>query len=612
MLAVHRKVKGFAAGVGLCSAALLTPLFACANEVVDVMVLYTSAEKARQNGAIDTHINHLVAATNTMYATSNMGIRLRLVHSREMNIAGVDQMGSNELSLLRSNTTVRNLRTQYGADVVTMLAASTNSICGIGYVGGGSNGRFSSYARDYAYNMVGCGATTFAHEIGHNIGLAHSRKQGDTGGVFDYGLGYGVDNQFVTVMAYPSAFGTYNSLSRFSDPTTSACNGYACGVSKEYSNGADAVSAINAVASQIANWYPTEVDGGNPGDGGEDCQLPAKPGKPVASDIGSSSYTAAWSTADNAATYQVQRWAGAWQNYSVTTSTQVDITGETGDVAYSRVIGINSCGEQGEPSDWVKVELQSDTGGPGEDCSTPAKPNQPNAENITRTSFDISWGQVSGAATYQVLLWNGAQRVWEEYTTTAETQVTVTGIAEDVAYVAVVGVNRCGTKGQASSWIAVTMQSDLPPDNGENLISNGSFENGSIAGWSEGFSGRINLIDSSHTGSYALAASNRTNWYDGVMQEMTGVIQPSKTYDISAWVRMAAGTDRVRIQVWYQDGAGAHWLDPIQQNVSADWSQLKGSIQLNVSGNLQYVRLFIMGPQPGQTFYLDDVTLTER
>ena len=52
----------------------------------------------------------------------------------------------------------------------------------------------------YSITAVDCGATTFVHELGHNQGLAHSRKQGDTsGGVYVDGMGHGVQNEFASI-----------------------------------------------------------------------------------------------------------------------------------------------------------------------------------------------------------------------------------------------------------------------------------------------------------------------------------------------------------------------------------------------------------------------------
>ncbi|MEE1673808.1 carbohydrate binding domain-containing protein [Agarivorans aestuarii] len=263
--------KKATAKLGICLAGLLGSAVAQATYTVDVMVLYTPAVKAEQSGAMDTYISHLISTTNTAYQNSGMNIEVRLVHSSEYNKAGATAMSSNALNQFRQDQNVMNLRTEHGADIVTLLTMPSNSTCGLGYVGTGSNGRFDGYFKNWAYNFVGgssgCDSLTFAHELGHNMGLGHSRKQNSLGGVFDYGTGYGVDRSFSTIMGYPQAFSTYTRVRQFSDASVSTCRGYPCGVDKNTANGAEAVDAINAVAPQLAAWYPTANNGGDNGGG---------------------------------------------------------------------------------------------------------------------------------------------------------------------------------------------------------------------------------------------------------------------------------------------------------------------------------------------------------
>ena len=74
----------------------------------------------------------------------------------------------------------------------------------------------------YSITAVDCGATTFVHdvhELGHNQGLAHSLKQGDTsGGVYVDGMGHGVQNEFASIMASPHMFGSATQYDYFSNP----------------------------------------------------------------------------------------------------------------------------------------------------------------------------------------------------------------------------------------------------------------------------------------------------------------------------------------------------------------------------------------------------------
>jgi hypothetical protein len=114
------------------------------------------------------------------------------------------------------------------------------------------NTAYSQIAVDCPVDLVA------AHELGHNMGLTHSHLEDGSGGTFDFSTGYGVEGQFVTVMAYPGAFNTQARISLFSNPLQD-CLGFDCGVDAEHEFGADAVKSLNLVRHQIANYFPTQV-----------------------------------------------------------------------------------------------------------------------------------------------------------------------------------------------------------------------------------------------------------------------------------------------------------------------------------------------------------------
>ncbi|MGY3854375.1 reprolysin-like metallopeptidase [Aeromonas aquatilis] len=71
-------------------------------------------------------------------------------------------------------------------------------------------------------------ATTFAHEIGHNMGLMHTTEDAVNAGKHKYAAGYGVTGLFATIMSYPSVFNTNERLFVFSNPYFK-CLGEPCG-----------------------------------------------------------------------------------------------------------------------------------------------------------------------------------------------------------------------------------------------------------------------------------------------------------------------------------------------------------------------------------------------
>jgi len=92
---------------------------------------------------------------------------------------------------------IHRLRGRVGADIVSMFvesdadtASDGGRTCGRGYV----MQTLSSSSRNKAFNVVvrGCAATnhTFAHELGHNMGLQHNHENADSEPALPYGFGY--------------------------------------------------------------------------------------------------------------------------------------------------------------------------------------------------------------------------------------------------------------------------------------------------------------------------------------------------------------------------------------------------------------------------------------
>ena len=240
------------------------------NVVIDVMALYTQGAADFYPGGAETKINQLISVANQIYRDSDVGITLRPVHHGLVEYNDIDDMDTALDHLINKTdpafAQVDSLRALYGADLVMLFRPSLqedSGKCGLAPVGGfESRGDFSAATeKEFAYSHISINCPVdlvVAHELGHNMGLTHSHVEDGTGGTFSFSTGYGLDGQFVTVMALPEAFNTQTRVARFSSPLLD-CLGFACGEDESSEFGADAARSLNLVKYQIAGYFPTQV-----------------------------------------------------------------------------------------------------------------------------------------------------------------------------------------------------------------------------------------------------------------------------------------------------------------------------------------------------------------
>jgi len=262
---------------------------------IDVMVAYTPgfvSELGSQSLAL-TRIQNLVDTTNTAYTNSGVNQQIRLVNTVQVNypdntanqsalddITGIDEKG-NPVTIPASLQGIAGLRVQYGADLVTLMRSfddTTQGNCGTGWLIGGNQTPITQQSNVYGYNVVSDGTsngyycldTTFAHELGHNMGDAHDRADAKDpdgtplSGAYPYSYGYlgtGTGGTFATIMAYGATGDSF--LNVFSNPNISTCLNSPCGVADSSPSSADNAHSMNNTAATIAAFEPTMV-GSNP------------------------------------------------------------------------------------------------------------------------------------------------------------------------------------------------------------------------------------------------------------------------------------------------------------------------------------------------------------
>ena len=259
------------------------------DDVIDVLVAYTRAARENAGGHADIQavIDLWVAETNQAYADSGVEQSIHLVHAEEVGYVEQDSLsidldalacGADEYSACTVDAfdELHEMRERLGVDLVSLVTESGTDFCGMAFQFAGEPPDASPWN---SFSAVGlnCGARSFAHELGHNMGLLHDRylDADFRPKMYPYAHGYvnqeafkagATDRQaWNTIMAYYTQ--CYDSqidcrpLMRFSNPDQSH-EGDVMGIPGDEETLAldgpvDARRALNGTRSAIATTRPT-------------------------------------------------------------------------------------------------------------------------------------------------------------------------------------------------------------------------------------------------------------------------------------------------------------------------------------------------------------------
>ena len=219
---------------------------------IDVAIFYTSDAASGLNIATDAQAD--IDATNIALANSCVDYRYRLVNTASISYTETGNMGT-DLTALQTDgdskmDSVHTTRDSKGADLVALYTKDGGDYCGLAYVNSSS-----SYA--FSITDVDCAYETFAHELGHNMGLNHDRYQNDEAKVDPTATrisGFGwvsIAQRYRTIMSYSTectAMGvSCPRVAYFSNPRV-----YYKGENMGIHNSIDSASVLNARRKTVA------------------------------------------------------------------------------------------------------------------------------------------------------------------------------------------------------------------------------------------------------------------------------------------------------------------------------------------------------------------------
>ena len=236
---------------------------------IDVAVFYTpgARRQAGGNAEIETMIDLWVAETNQAYQDSGVNQQIGLAAREEADYEVENRNRALALDRLRDSSDgymdeVHEIRDRTGADLVHLIADGTGP-AGIAHTPGA-----------FGVTCASCDASTFAHELGHNMGLWHDRYLDASSGDLPYSYGYVNQRAFAgsapessrwrTIMAYNSqcddAGFSCDNIMRFSNPNQTWL-GDPLGVSGDQRTAAvdgpaDAARTLNLTRHSVAGFRP--------------------------------------------------------------------------------------------------------------------------------------------------------------------------------------------------------------------------------------------------------------------------------------------------------------------------------------------------------------------
>ena len=171
---------------------------------------------------------------------------------------------------------------------------------------------------------------------------------------------------------------------------------------------------------------------------------------------------------------------------------------------------------------------------------------------------------------------------------------------------------RMGWEAWALVVVFLCLSCATTPQASAQILDGGDFEKG-LDDW---FAiGPVQLTlreDPTKNGCCACLVSDRSEEWTGVGQYITNELIPGRTYAVSARAKLVGSEeDTFSLKMRQIDAEGTQWIQLAQGFARSDrWREFRGAFTYEPVGEVESLRFFASGPQPGVDFILDDCSLS--
>jgi endo-1,4-beta-xylanase len=144
-----------------------------------------------------------------------------------------------------------------------------------------------------------------------------------------------------------------------------------------------------------------------------------------------------------------------------------------------------------------------------------------------------------------------------------------------------------------------------------------SFEQSKTDGWHGRGAATVTVSDEQpHTGSFALKVTGRTAAWHGAEYDVTSLVTPGDSYDVTAWARLAEGSASTTLiltrEVQGCDLEQFLRLDVAANVTDAEWVELTGVLTLPASCDPSSLLVYVESEHATASYYVDDTSMCPR